>query len=189
MPAPKPDGASSMTAFTAWQNFYVIVGSSAGALIGLQFVVLSFITGMRTTRMNPHTVSAFATPVIMHFAAVLALSAILCAPWDGFKDASFLWGLMGAGGILYVIGVIRRIRAQTAYQPELEDWLFHGVLPFAAYVILAVSACTAWFYLRETLFGIAAAALFLLFSGIHNAWDAITYHVLFVRAAEDKGQH
>lgn len=29
-----------MTALTEWQNFYVIVGSSAGALIGLQFVVI-----------------------------------------------------------------------------------------------------------------------------------------------------
>jgi hypothetical protein len=25
---------------------------------------------------------------------------------------------------------------------------------------------------------VAAAALLLLFSGIHNAWDAVTYHVL-----------
>lgn len=27
-----------MTPLSGWQNFYVIVGSSAGALIGLQFV-------------------------------------------------------------------------------------------------------------------------------------------------------
>ena len=33
-----------MTALAAWQNFYVIVGSSAGALIGLQFVVMSLIS-------------------------------------------------------------------------------------------------------------------------------------------------
>jgi len=32
-----------MTALDGWENFYVIVGSSAGALIGLQFVVLALI--------------------------------------------------------------------------------------------------------------------------------------------------
>lgn len=32
-----------MTALSGWENFYVIVGSSAGALIGLQFVVITLI--------------------------------------------------------------------------------------------------------------------------------------------------
>ncbi|MER3445884.1 MAG: hypothetical protein C4291_03175 [Candidatus Dadabacteria bacterium] len=32
-----------MTALDGWENFYVIVGSSAGALIGLQFVVVTLI--------------------------------------------------------------------------------------------------------------------------------------------------
>ena len=30
-------------ALAAWQSFYVIVGSSGGALIGLQFVVMTLI--------------------------------------------------------------------------------------------------------------------------------------------------
>src|SRR3954468_664181 len=32
-----------MSAVAGWENFYVIVGSSAGALIGLQFVVMTLI--------------------------------------------------------------------------------------------------------------------------------------------------
>jgi hypothetical protein len=32
-------------------------------------------------------------------------------------------------------------------------------------------------HLRGALFGIGAAAMLLLFVGIHNAWDAVTYHV------------
>jgi len=31
---------------------------------------------------------------------------------------------------------------------------------------------------RPALFLVAAAALLLLFIGIHNGWDAVTYHVL-----------
>jgi hypothetical protein len=32
-----------MTALAGWENFYVIVGSAAGALIGLEFVVVTLI--------------------------------------------------------------------------------------------------------------------------------------------------
>jgi VIT1/CCC1 family predicted Fe2+/Mn2+ transporter len=34
---------------------------------------------------------------------------------------------------------------------------------------------------REALFGMGAAVLLLLFVGIHNAWDAVAYHVLVGR--------
>jgi hypothetical protein len=47
----------------------------------------------------------------------------------------------------------------------------------AAYAALAFTAFMAGSHLREALFGIGAAVLLLLFIGIHNAWDAVTYHV------------
>ena len=173
-----------MTALAAWQNFYVIVGSSAGALIGLQFVVLSLIAS-RAVRTNSEGGSAFATPTIVHFVAVLALSGILSAPWDGIGAAAVSWGLLGLAGVVYDVIVIQRLRRLTAYRPEFEDWLFHVLLPVAAYVTLAVSAVAALSHLREALFAVGAAAMLLLFSGIHNAWDAVTYHVFVKTADED----
>ncbi len=174
-----------MTALAGWQNFYVIVGSSAGGLIGLQFVVLSLITARPTARTDAEAGGAFATPNIVHFGAVLGLSAILSAPWDGIAAAAVLWGLLGLSGVVYAVIVTRRMRVQTAYQPEVEDWLFHVLLPIAAYITLAVSAYAARFHLREALFGVAAAVLLLLFIGIHNAWDAVTYHV-FVKTRDNE---
>ena len=38
---PEETRCDNMTALAGWENFYVIVGSSAGALIGLQFVVIT----------------------------------------------------------------------------------------------------------------------------------------------------
>ena len=70
------------------------------------------------------------------------------------------------------------MRVQTTYQPEFEDWLFHALLPLVAYAMLAVSAFAAPSHLSEALFGVGAAALLLLFIGIHNALDAVAYHVL-----------
>ncbi|HEY2169590.1 MAG TPA: hypothetical protein VGJ30_08190 [Candidatus Angelobacter sp.] len=166
-----------MTALSVWENFYVIVGSSAGALIGLQFVVLTLIASRPVGAGTAQASHAFATPTIVHFGAVLLLAGILSAPWQEIAPAAVLWGLLGFSGIVYAAVVVRRMRRQAAYKPVFEDWLFHVLLPLAAYVMLAVTAFAAHWYLREALFGIGAAALLLLFVGIHNAWDAVTYHV------------
>ena len=74
------------------------------------------------------------------------------------------------------------MRKQAAYEPEFEDWLFHVVLPLAAYAILALSSFAAPSHTREALFGVGGAALLLLFTGIHNAWDSVAYHVLVTKA-------
>jgi hypothetical protein len=41
-----------MTTLAGWENFYVIVGSSAGALIGLQFVVMALVADMPRSPMD-----------------------------------------------------------------------------------------------------------------------------------------
>ena len=169
-----------MPALTGWENFYVIVGSSAGALIGLQFVVITLIAEIPIVRDVERASSAFATPTIVHFGAVLLLSAVISAPWHGIAAAAILWGVLGLVGVIYVLIVARHMRVQSAYSPQFEDRLFHLLLPFAAYATLVGSAYAARSNVGGALFGVGAAALLLLFIGIHNAWDAVTYHV-FVR--------
>jgi hypothetical protein len=164
----------------AWDSFYVIVGSAAGALIGLQFVVVTLIA-QRPTRAAPEASAAFGTPTIVHFSAALLLSALVRAPWQATAVPVILWAALGLCGAIYSLNVIRRMRKQGVYEPEFEDWLFHVVLPVAAYAILAFSAVAALSFTREALFGIGAAALLLLFTGIHNAWDGVFYHVFFSR--------
>lgn len=177
-----------MTALAGWQNFYVIVGSSAGALIGLQFVVMALISEMPIARDLGQAGAAFATPTIVHFGAVLLLAAIQSAPWPGIGAAAILWGLLGLAGIVYQIIVVRRMRVQTTYKPEFEDWLFHALLPFVAYATLAGSACATRWNAGWALIAVGAAALLLLFIGIHNAWDAVTYHVFSPKRAHNPGQ-
>jgi hypothetical protein len=174
-----------MTALDGWENFYVIVGSSAGALIGLQFVVLTLIAGAPVTRGDAQASGAFTTPSVVHFGVVLLLSAFASAPWNGISVIATLWGLIGFGGLVYTFIVARRLRVQTIYKPVFEDWLFHILLPLAAYAAMVVSACAACTHGRRALFLVAAAALLLLFIGIHNAWDIVTYHV-FVRKEKER---
>jgi len=166
-----------MTALDGWENFYVIVGSSAGALIGLQFVVMTLLADMPTSQSDIQAGNAFGTSNIVHFGVVLLLSAIISAPWDGIAGVAILNGLIGFAGMVYAVVVARRMRSQTTYRPILEDWLFYVWFPLAAYTILAVSACAACSHTRYALFVLGAAVLFLLFIGIRNAWDTVMYHV------------
>ncbi len=122
--------------------------------------------------------AAFATPTIVHFRAVLLLSALCAGSMKAITPAAALWGLMGLAGVAYVVIVARRIRTQSVYEPDFEDWLFHLLMPLAAYALLALSALAASSHADEALFGVGAARLLLLFIGIHNAWDAVAYHVL-----------
>jgi hypothetical protein len=166
-----------------WSNFYVIVGSSAGALIGLQFVVLTLIAQRPRLRFA-EAGAAFSTPSVVHFAVALLLSAVMSAPWHAIGGVAVFWGLVGLGGIVYSLIVARRLQLQTVYKPVFEDWLFHTLLPLAAYATLAVSAFVAFPYPRPALFLVGAATLVFLFVGIHNAWDAVTWH-LFNKAKEE----
>jgi hypothetical protein len=172
-----------MAELTGWENFYVIIGSSAGALIGLQFVLISLIAQIPVAKDVEKASGAFATPTIVHFVSVLILSANIAAPWHGMFAAAALWGFVGLIGLFYVFIVARRMKLQTAYSPEFEDRLFHVVVPLVAYATLVVSSLMALSHAREGLFAVAAASLLLLLAGIHNAWDAATYHV-FVKNKE-----
>ena len=111
---------------------------------------------------------------------------MLSAPWHGIAPAAVLWGLLGLSGVVYAAIVARRLQQQTAYKPEFEDWLFHVLLPFAGYVTLLACALAARSHGVEALYGVAGAALLLLFIGIHNAWDAVTYHVFVQRRRQQK---
>lgn len=162
-----------------WANFYVIVGSSAGALIGLQFVVMTLIADRSVSRGEAQAGDAFSTPSVVHFGVVLLLSALLSAPWEGIGAVAIVWGIVGLIGVAYSLIVGRRMRAQTVYRPVFEDWLCHVLLPLTAYAVLAGAAFAARSRAGTALFLVGAAALLLLFVGIHNAWDTVT-HLVFV---------
>ena len=170
-----------MTPLNEWQTFYEIMGSAAGALTGLQFVVMAIISEIPMGDGENETGAAFATPSIVHFLAVLLLVATLAMPWHGFDAAVYGWALGGLSGLAYTLLVIRRMRRQTAYKPVLEDWVFHAVLPCIAYAGIVASALCLRQHARGALFGFGGASLLLLSVGIHNAWDNVLYLVILKR--------
>jgi hypothetical protein len=175
----------SNTGLLGWDNFYVIVGSSGAALIGLQFVVITLITGSRQ-RPTPATLSAFGTPTVVHLAGALVISAIMSVPGPSVFGVSVALGAFGLLGLGYCAQVIRHTRRQTAYRPVFEDYLWHMVLPSCAYTAVAVSAAVMHANPRAVSFVIAGSALALLLISIHNAWDTVTYIVVEDQVAADR---
>lgn len=169
---------SAAPLLAAWTSFYVMTGSSAAALTGLMFVVITLVT--RTENKSAQDgIATFSTPTVMYFGIVLLISAILCAPWHSLTYVALLIGLIGLWGVVYslrvIFRVIFRIRPRSAYAPDLEDWMWYTILPFVVYAIILVGAITIALHPSLGLFILAAAVIFLIFTGIRNAWDTVTF--------------
>ena len=178
-----------LSPLATWQNFYTIIGSAAATLTGLLFVVITLIARVRVRVSSPGTgIAAFSTPNVVHFGAALLVAALLNAPWQALWNAALLLGLAGLGGMTYVIIVLRRARRQTDYEPVLEDWLWHTVFPLVSYTGLVVAALLLPIHPAPALFVIAAATVLLLFIGIHNAWDNVTYLAIELSRPQNKSQ-
>ena len=163
-----------LSPLVAWESFYVIVGSSGAALTGLQFVVIALVAETRA-HSSSREIAAFGTPTVVHFSAVLFLSAALSAPWRTLSGPAIVLGCGGILGVAYTVVVVIRARAQTGYRPVLEDWLWHVVFPFIAYATLLMAAVSMRWHPAPALFSVAASSLLLLSIGIHNAWDTVTF--------------
>jgi len=161
--------------FPEWETFYLIVGSSAGALAGLMFVVMALVADFGGTERQ---LQAFGTPTLVHFSAALLVSLILSAPWPAAWLAQLALLPFGLAGVGYMVVVLRRARRQTDYKPVAEDWLFHGALPLIAYISILVAGSGLPRRTSPHLFVLGGAAVLLVFIGIHNAWDTVTYIVV-----------
>ena len=167
----------------AWGNFYLITGTAAATLTGLQFIVQTLLASDARPLGGGDPeggIAAFGSPTVVHLSLALLLSAVLSAPWVGYVALRVTLGLLGAGALVYSGVVLRRARRQHGYTPATEDWVWHVSLPAAAYAAVLVAGVILD---GGGLLLVAAATLLLIFIGIHNAWDTITY--LTVNALRD----
>ena len=169
-----------MTELAKWQSFYVIIGSSGAALIGIQFVVLALIANLRL-RSTIESVAAFGTPTVVHFGGALLISATMSAPWSSLAPPSVALAVCGVGGLGYCARVIHRTRRQTVYTPGWQDWLWYMVVPGSLYAVLGLAAVMLHRHAYVAMLAVGATALGLLLLAIHNAWDTVTYIVISFR--------
>ena len=172
-----------------WQNFYTLIGTAAATLTGLMFVVTTLIAGVdRKVETLNAGISAFNTPTVVHFCAVLLLAGILSAPWQTFSSLSLLLGLLGLGMMFYLIIVLRRMWRVSHYRSTREDWLWYMALPLLASILLIVAALVLLVNPALALYVIGAAMILLLFLCIRNSWDLVTYLAVERSRPENKNR-
>ena len=156
----------------SWANFYVIIGSSAGGLTGLTFVVIALVADAHAVRLTG--LRAFVTPTIVHFGSALALSALMSVPGQSVTSLAICLGAFGLLGLVYSGGTARQVSlatTRTNYKPVAEDWLWNVILPTLTYAILVIAGLIASVHTPAALYLTAAVSAVLLIIGIHNAWD------------------
>ncbi len=159
---------------SAWNSFYVMIGSSAAALTGLMFVVITLVSDDRR-RTSADGISVFSSPTVVHFCCALFTAAVMSMPFRSLVPITIVLGLTGAAGVALIVRIGLRTARMTAYRPDAEDWSWHVVLPFVAYAALLAGALAMRAVPSQALYAPAVAVTLLIFIGIHNAWDVVTF--------------
>jgi hypothetical protein len=176
--------AIRMSPLEGWDNFYVILGSAAAALLGLTFVVIALISDRRT---NPAGMAGYITPTVVHFGTVLGLSCFVSVPHQNVIGLSLGFGATATGLLIYTGAITANMRRFAKdYVPVPEDWIWHVILPVLVYGGLLAMALLLWREPRESMYGIASALLLLLFVGIHNSWDVAVSVTVQKKKDEEK---
>ena len=107
----------------------------------------------------------------------------------GATHTGLLLGLVGLVGVTYILIVLWEVRHRlVGYQLVRSDWLWYTLLPLISYTALVVAAILLPIYPGPVLFIIAAVMMLLLFMGIHNAWDVVTYIAVERSQPQDTSQ-
>ena len=161
--------------FHGWENFFYLIGSAAGALIGLMFVVISLTAGHEPRRVS-RGAPVYVAPIVFHYAVVFVVSAISEVPGLQSWAVSVILAFCATAGLVYSAATTIRL-CRRGWEDPIPDWsdkCFYGFLPTIIYVALAVAAGAVWVVERKAVLAIGATLLALLLLGIRNAWDLAT---------------
>jgi hypothetical protein len=157
-----------------WENFYLITGGAAGALIGLMFVVVS-LTSYQSLDSALRGTSVYMSPVILQYALVLGLSGAATAPLSPTALAVVL-AAAGAAGFVAAARVTILLRTGRLLKAaHWSDVWWYGVWPAVAYAGLGASAAAVWLSPARAPGLVALAIVALLLIAIRNAWDLIIW--------------
>jgi hypothetical protein len=154
-----------------WDNFFILAGGAAAALMGLLFVAVTVAgTGFSTSRIV-HGTRGFLTPTLVHLGTVLLQALAVLVPWPSSWPIGIILGLGGVTSLAYQINVVLKRHEFGLELLNWRDWLPYVGVPALGCASLVVGAVGL---ISEKSFGpyaVAAATTLLLFAGIYGAWD------------------
>ena len=125
-------------------------------------------------RSTEQGIAAFTTPTVVHL-AWCSLSRPYSARRGRHSYHPPRCSASSRPGTLYSIIVVRRQRRLDRYTLVVEDWLWYTLCPLIAYLALVAVAILLPGSAAPALFLIGGVMALLMFNGIRNAWDIVTY--------------
>lgn len=171
--------------FEGWQDYYLLIGTAAAALIGLLFVVVTLTTGRELSSIERGQ-KLYMSPILFHLGGILLLSGLGLSPVvtpELFGAAS---GLVALIGFVACVRIARGIHYVPVADTKVYDMWWYGIIPAGAYLLLlAASAALARWPTEWTLTAVAAMLMAQLLISIHSVWDLVTY--LAPRSSDQQG--
>ena len=161
--------------FEGWDDYFLLVGSAAAALIGLLFVVVTLTAGRERSTIELGQ-RFYMTPIVADLGAILLLSGTVMAPalHEGVKGV--LVTLAGIAGLAADVGIALGIRKlKLAEGTRGFDVTWYGVVPAIVSVALAGAGIGVLLHMAWAPVAVAAVLMALLLVCIHNAWDLVTF--------------
>jgi len=152
-----------------WRDFFVMIGTAAGVIIGAAFIVVSLTFNLNRREFR---IDRFVTPTVVNLGSVLIGSAILVVPTLTPLSFAMLLGASGLAGLTYNIVVAVRIWKRPL---DPSSRVFYAVLPIITSVTTVVAALAAWCLGAPVLETLATALVALLIIGMRNVWDMATF--------------
>lgn len=163
--------------FEGWDNYFLLVGTASGGLIGLFFVVVTLTSGIDRARALRAS-GIYMTPNVVHFAVILVASAmVLAARISARVDALVLAGaaLAGLGNAVRTCRGIAAFAREPGAPPHWSDMPLYGYAPGVIYVLLLGVAAAIGLGAGFAPYALAALLMILMLLAIRNAWDLITW--------------
>jgi hypothetical protein len=162
--------------FEGWAEYFFMIGSSAAALIGLMFVVVTLTSG-RDRHQLERGKQLYTSPVVWQLGVVLFLSGGAIAPSMTprfFGAVSGGLSLLGIGmGLRSTIGIVRA--PIVGPDDNMFDMWWYGIMPTVVYVGLAVASFLAFTQSDWAASAVAGTLMALMLVSIHAEWDLVTF--------------
>ncbi|HEY7851860.1 MAG TPA: hypothetical protein VIB82_02725, partial [Caulobacteraceae bacterium] len=154
--------------FVGWNNYFYLVGSAGGGLIGLLFVVVTLTAGSERSQAL-YGAKVYFTPTAIHFAVVLSISAVAIAPGLSVPATAGLFGLIALVGLFHAAQACVSIGSRRAATAHWSDFWMYGAGPTVIYIALVAAAVATAGRFPWSVHALAALLLTLLLTAIRNA--------------------